>query len=173
VTTTEERSKEAHKVIWTVGALIAIFLAIAGIVKTTKSQRQCIWFGLIAYFYVVLAWLDYIVVFVISKHPVDLMFYWLALATIYIGLAFVVSWQAFMHTNNAKTAARHGLTILLILVGSLADWFFFVIQGLPDLNAQWLWLWQGLLFGYWTGYLQIGWSLFILGIIGLVWTKLR
>lgn len=172
--TAEERSERAKKVVWTAGALIAIILVILGRRKLTKEQRESVWLGTVVYFFAVLAWLDYTVVIAGPYWPGGLMPYWLSLATIYIALAFIVTWHAFMETDSVRNAARHGLTVLLFLVGAFADWFFFLWAGyVDDLSSQWWWMWQHMAFGYWNGYLQIIWSACMLATMAMIWTFVR
>jgi len=172
--TAEERSDKTKKIIWTAGALIGIILLILGKRKMSRIQKECTWFGLIVYFFAVLGWMDYNVIHIVAGHPCNLMPYWLSLATLYIALTFIVTWHSYMETWNPKIAAKHGLTVFLFLVGAFADWFFFLWAGyVNDLNMQWAWMWQHMVFGWWTGYAQITWSLCIVVVIIGIWIKVR
>ena len=170
--TSEERSEKAKKILWTAAAFIFIILVLMGKRKLTNTQKECVWLGLIIYCFAVFGWMDYNVV--ILGQITNLMPYWLSLATIYIALAFIVAWHSFMETESVRNAARHGLTVFLFLVGAFADWFFFLWAGyVNDLNIQWWWMWQSMVFDYWTGWLQIGWSLLMVAVTFVVWVGLR
>ena len=172
--TAEERSDKAKKIIWTVGALIAVILVLLGKRKLTKDQKECVWFGIVVYCFAVVGWIDYNVIHIVAKYPVDLMPYWLSLATLYIALTFIVTWHSFMETESVRNAAKHGLTVFLFLVGAFADWFYFLWAGSIDpLESQWWWMWQHMVFGWWTGYAQITWSLCIVVVIIGIWIKVR
>lgn len=172
--TTEEKSKKAKTVLWIIGAIIGVLLSLLGKANLDKDQEDAVWFGLVLYFFAVLAWLDYTVVIVGPYWPDGLMLYWMSLATLYIALTFIVTWHEWMNSWKVKNTIRHGAVTFLFLVGALADWFFFCIQGyVNDLSMQWTWMWQHMVFGWWTGWAQLAWSLMIVGVIAVIWIKVR
>lgn len=174
-----KKAEAAKKVAWVAGALIAIILVLLGRATLNKAQREYVWLGLLIYFYAVLGWVDYTAMYVMPHDFTlqtiqHLMSYWMSLATVYVALAFIVTWHSYMYTDSIRNAARHGLISFFFLIGAFADWFFFLIdQGVPALDSQWFWMWQGIVFGWWTGYAQIAWSLWMVVLTIAVWIWVR
>lgn len=169
-----ERSDKAKKVLWVIGAFIGILLVLVGKANLNKEQKECVWFGVIIYLFAVVGYIDYTVVMAGPYWPNGLMPYWMSLATLYIALTFLVSWHSYMYTDSVKNAFKHGFVTISFLIGALADWFFFLWGGYVDnLNMQWTWMWQHMVFGWWTGWAQIAFSLCTVLAIVLIWIKIR
>lgn len=172
--TSKERSETAKKILWILGAILASLLAILSWLGVSKEHAENIWLIIVIYLLAVIGWLDYTVVLVGPYWPEGLMPYWMSLATLYIAITFVITWHSYVFTESVKTAVRHGSVMFLCLVGALADWFFFLWAGYVDnLSSQWWWMWQHMVFGWWTGYAQIVWSVFIVILIILIWIFVR
>lgn len=168
------------KLLIALGSIVGAFVAflMTGKLKLTEEQKDAVWLGLIIYFYACLTLIDFIVVgwlgeFGLQWSDIWAMPYWITLALIYVSITFLVTWHYYMATDNLKNSVKYGAVVFFSLIGAFLDWIWFLYaMSVYPMDAQWTWMWQYMVFGWWNGWAQVVWSLLMLVVLIVVWKKL-